>query len=71
MADEKIATKKQFTFRGKSVEELKKLNSVVNPHEKLLVISGDIGQAAKTQAKCQQTGETSGFAQKTKGFFHQ
>lgn len=33
------------------VQELKTLNQEVNPHEKLLVISGDIGQAAKTQAK--------------------
>jgi signal recognition particle subunit SRP54 len=33
------------------VEELKTLNKVAQPHERLLVISGDIGQAAKTQAK--------------------
>jgi len=32
-------------------DELKKLNEVIKPHEKLLVLSGDIGQAAKTQAK--------------------
>jgi signal recognition particle subunit SRP54 len=31
--------------------EIKKLNQAVKPHEKLLVMSGDIGQAAKAQAK--------------------
>jgi signal recognition particle subunit SRP54 len=32
-------------------DELKRLNENIKPQEKLLVLSGDIGQAAKTQAK--------------------
>ncbi|MEM2873891.1 MAG: signal recognition particle receptor subunit alpha [Candidatus Nanoarchaeia archaeon] len=36
------------------IEELKKLNEVVKPQEKLLVLSADIGQAAKAQAKAFQ-----------------
>ena len=33
------------------IDELKKLHEAVKPHENLLVLSGDIGQAAKAQAK--------------------
>lgn len=33
------------------IEELKELNKKINPDEKLLVISGDIGQAAQKQAE--------------------
>ncbi len=35
-------------------DELKRLNENIKPQEKLLVLSGDIGQAAKTQAKAFQ-----------------
>lgn len=33
------------------IEEIEKLNQVIQPDEKILVISADIGQAAKTQAE--------------------
>ena len=36
------------------IEELKRLNQAINAHEKLLVLSADIGQAAKPQAKAFQ-----------------
>lgn len=33
------------------IDELKKVNKLVNPHEVLLVMSADVGQAAESQAK--------------------
>ncbi len=43
------------------IEEIEKINSVIKPHEKMLVLSADIGQAAQKQAEqfhksCQITG---------------